>query len=78
MGLTVSDIRKIYYSECIHRGMTHEEVLELIPEKNRDQFLEDIQKSDIGSHFGIKDRWFYAVLIGAFVVMVLSIIIAVW
>ncbi|MCG8750562.1 hypothetical protein [Tenacibaculum finnmarkense] len=63
MGLTISDRHQIMYTKWREQGMTHEEAMQNIPEKIRDRFLKDLQMSPIESHFGIKDKWFFATLI---------------
>ena len=58
MGQTLSDINQQYCNEMLIQGHTREEIIESVPAYQRDQFIKDIDKTFIESHFGIKDVWF--------------------
>ena len=67
MGLTTSDRNKIMYSEWRISGLSHDEALNKIPIHLRERFIKDIAKSNIESHFGVKDKTFF-VIIGSMIV----------
>lgn len=62
MGLTLSDRNKIRYANWRNEGLTHNEIMKMIPELRRERFLKDIELTAIESHFGIKDKWFFVII----------------
>jgi hypothetical protein len=57
--------------------MKHNDVIKTVPKKMRHQFLVDLQKSPIESHYGIKDKWFYLTLMAsALVPIILALVFA--
>lgn len=77
MGRTISDIHKIMYKRWREGGMTHEQAINNVPEKLKERFLKDIQMSFIESHFGMKDKWFFLIiLIIIFTVPIITIILS--
>ena len=69
MAQTLSDRHKAMYAKWRRQGLTHDQAMQLVPEKLRMQFSKDLQKSSIESHFGFKDKWFYLILFFAFIVV---------
>ena len=67
MGQTLSDVNQEYCNEMLIQGHTREEIIESIPAHRRDQFVEDIDKTFIESHYGIKDIWF-CLIVGVVIV----------
>ena len=72
MALTISDINRKMYYRCRKQGMTHEEVMNTIPDMYKEEFLKDLEKTNIESHFGMKPKTLY--LLAALVSLLLSIV----
>ena len=72
MALTISDINRKMYYRCRKQGMSHDEIMNTIPDRYKDEFLKDLKKTNIESHFGMKPFTFY--LASALVILLLSII----
>ena len=69
MAQTLSDRHKAMYAKWRSQGLTHDQAMQMVPDKLRVQFLKDLKKSSIESHFGIKNKWFYIILFFAFIVV---------
>lgn len=52
MGLTKSDVNRIYYRSMIKEGYSHKEIIKTIPKKRKKQFKKDLNKTSFQSHFG--------------------------
>ncbi len=63
MGLTTSDRHRIMYNEWREEGLDYEEIINIVPKATRERFIKDINKSYIESHFGMKNKWFFTMII---------------
>lgn len=59
----MSDRHKMMYDKWRRQGMTHEEAMQNVPEKMRERFIKDLEMSPIESHFGMKDKWVYLMIV---------------
>ena len=67
MGLTLADADKLFYEDCLDRGLNLEEMIELVPEHRREQFKKNVGKTFCESHYGMKD-WVMALIIAVVVI----------
>ena len=63
MGKTLQDIDKRFHNNQMSRGMSHKEILKLVPKSRRARFEKSIDMSDIQAHFGMKPWVFWLVLV---------------
>lgn len=71
MGRTISDFNREYYNDMINQGYSYTQIIKSVPKKMREKFINDLNKTPIESHFGVKNRVFY---ISILTVIVISLI----
>lgn len=71
MGLTISDFNREYYNDMIDQGYFHKQIVKSIPKRMREKFVNDLNKTGIESHFGMKDKTFFTSI---FIVIIASLI----
>lgn len=76
MGRTISDIHKEIYFKWRREGLTHEQAIDRVNPVFRKQFEEDVNLSNIESHFGVKPKTFYMIM-GGFAILLLTTILIV-
>ncbi len=61
MGTTKTAINKKIYRRYAKKGLQHHQIIEKIPYKYREQFIEDINKTSLETIFGVNNFWFMLV-----------------
>ncbi len=71
MGTTLSDMHRRMYNGWVDQGFSHEETINKVPKGIKEQFIKDINKSSIESHFGVKDKWFFVIMAACIIIPII-------